>query len=422
MSSELEGRSPARLPIDESATRGIAAPDAPAPRRFMFVAPPFISHALPMVSIAKELERRGHAIGWISHPLLRRWLPDSFEFAPLTENEAYRAAMVEIETQEMRFPADGFVRLIEDVMVPLARATLPEVDDAVDAFAPDAMVVDQHTFAGVAVARRRGIPWATSAPTAQLQVLAKEGYGSVGRWLDRALALLQEEQRLPPTTSFDISPDLVLVYTSRDFAEHDAAMPYPSQFRFVGPALDYRDESIDFPWDLLAEGPRLFVSLGTILGARGMRFMHTVVEALAERPVQVIVSAHADVLSQPPSNFLVRPWIPQLRILEHVDAVLTHGGAGTVHEALAFGVPMVVAPVMHDEFLNAGKLVSTGAGVRIKYGRPDAATLRSAVFEVLRNPTYRAVAQRFGQSYRRAGGTRIAADWVAQLANRGRAH
>ena len=44
-------------------------------------------------------------------------------------------------------------------------------------------------------------------------------------------------------------------------------------------------------------------------------------------------------------NVLVRPSVPQLELLPHLDAVVCHAGHNTVCEALAHGVPLVVAPI-----------------------------------------------------------------------------
>ena len=45
-----------------------------------------------------------------------------------------------------------------------------------------------------------------------------------------------------------------------------------------------------------------------------------------------------------------------------VDAVVTHGGAGTTLGALAFGVPLLVLPQGADQYANAERVVAAGAG------------------------------------------------------------
>ena len=378
-------------------------------RRFLLVVPPFIGHANPMISVARELASRGHAVAWASHRNLRALVADPIRYFGIAEDEQYLAAMRSIDEQPTRFLAESFVRLYEETLLPLGRSMQRAVEHAAEVFAPDVMVVDQHALAGALVARRRGLPWATSAASGQLLVVTLPTHLRVRRWLDETLAPLQCEAGLEPVGSFDVSPHLALLYTSLTFATGTEHVAYPDQFRFVGPLLEHRDDDSDFPWNLLDARPRVVVSLGTIVAGRSERFLHVVSEALGDRSVQVILSAPDGVLPAPPANFIVRPWIPQLRLFPQVQAVLSHGGS-TVHEALAFGVPLVVAPVMQDGFFNAQKVVEAGAGIRIKFGRVAADALRRAIFDVIENPRYRAAARSIGDSFAAAGGTRAAAD------------
>ena len=50
------------------------------------------------------------------------------------------------------------------------------------------------------------------------------------------------------------------------------------------------------------------------------------------------------------------------------DAVVCHGGSGTVLGALAGGVPMVVVPWFADQFTNAAKVAGAGAGFVVTHG------------------------------------------------------
>ena len=43
-----------------------------------------------------------------------------------------------------------------------------------------------------------------------------------------------------------------------------------------------------------------------------------------------------------PDNFLVRQYVPQQQLLEHVDLFITHAGMNSVNEAICFGVPMIM--------------------------------------------------------------------------------
>ena len=99
-----------------------------------------------------------------------------------------------------------------------------------------------------------------------------------------------------------------------------------------------------------------------------------------------------------------------------MDAVVCHAGHNTVCESLAHGLPLVVAPIRDDQPVVASQVVRAGAGVRVRYGRMSAKSLREAVLSVLGDPSYRRAAERVRDSFRAAGGARAAADALEALA------
>src|SRR5262245_61663447 len=126
-------------------------------------------------------------------------------------------------------------------------------------------------------------------------------------------------------------------------------------------------------------------------------------------PVQAVVVAPPGLVADPPANVLVRPWVPQVALLARSAAVVTHGGQNTVSEALAAGVPLVVAPIRDDQPINAAQVVAAGAGVRVRFGRVRAGGPPAPPGPVLGAPGYGAAARRIGDSFARAGGADAAA-------------
>ncbi len=116
------------------------------------------------------------------------------------------------------------------------------------------------------------------------------------------------------------------------------------------------------------------------------------------------------------ANVIVRAFVPQLALLSHVDAVVCHGGHNTTCEALAHGLPLVIAPIKDDQPIVADQVVAAGAGVRVKFGRVQAAELRAAVERILAEPTFRTAAERVRASFAAAGGAAAAAAHLEALA------
>lgn len=383
-----------------------------APRRFLFVAPPLVAHVNPMASIAHELARRGHTIGWVLHPGMRRLLRGEAMVREVAEDDRYTAIMAAVAALPGLPLPEAFVSYYRDVVVPLATSMRAAVDAAIAGFAPDAIVVDQHALAGAFAARRMQLPWITSAPSAQLLIRTLESFAPVRQWLAAQLAQAQVDAGLAPVEWPDVSPHLVLLYTSPALA--GAEFVAPPQYRLVGPCLLHRDVTDDFPWDELRAVPRVMLSLGTIVGDHGRRFMQTVIDGLSDAPVQVVVAAPVGLPAEAPANFIVRPWLPQTTLLPMMNALITHGGS-TVNEALVFGLPLVVAPVTVDNFVMAQNVVGAGAGLRVKFRRIGPAELRQVVLEVLDNPAYARAAVTIQASFAAAGGTIAAADHIESL-------
>jgi hypothetical protein len=85
---------------------------------------------------------------------------------------------------------------------------------------------------------------------------------------------------------------------------------------------------------------------------------------------------------------------PYAELLDGIDVVVGHGGAGTNLGALATGVPLVLVPQGADQGGQAERVVAAGAAASID---PDACKLRAvgrAVADVLEQPSYLAAARR----------------------------
>jgi rhamnosyltransferase subunit B len=68
---------------------------------------------------------------------------------------------------------------------------------------------------------------------------------------------------------------------------------------------------------------------------------------------------------------LVQAWefAPFLEFLPLCAAVVHHGGIGTVAKALTTGIPQLILPMAFDQFDNAARVRSLGAGDSLKSGR-----------------------------------------------------
>jgi dTDP-L-oleandrosyltransferase len=97
-------------------------------------------------------------------------------------------------------------------------------------------------------------------------------------------------------------------------------------------------------------------------------------------------------------------------VLAHCAACVTHGGVGTVLQALGHGLPLVVAPQSPDAMPVARRVAELGLGVLLPFGEDSGERLRDAVSATLADESMRRRAAEMGRCVRRAGGAAAAAD------------
>jgi UDP:flavonoid glycosyltransferase YjiC (YdhE family) len=142
----------------------------------------------------------------------------------------------------------------------------------------------------------------------------------------------------------------------------------------------------------------------------------TAIEALRDEPVRVVITladAHGVAELPPAANVRLERFVPHGPVLERAAAVVSPGGMGIVHKALAAGVPMVAVPFGRDQPEVSRRVVEAGAGVRVLHKELSAGGLRAAVREAI---GMRAGAVAAGARLRAAGGPDDFAETVEELA------
>src|SRR5262249_18350650 len=105
---------------------------------------------------------------------------------------------------------------------------------------------------------------------------------------------------------------------------------------------------------------------------------------------------------QRPHHACVR-FAPQLDVLRVARVAVTHGGANSVMEAIACGVPLLVAPICNDQPHNRWFVERAGSGVGIDLDTCSHAALCAALERLLGDGSERARAAELATSYRRSG-------------------
>jgi len=132
-----------------------------------------------------------------------------------------------------------------------------------------------------------------------------------------------------------------------------------------------RDRSISsFRWEMIDPSrPLVYCSFGTQVDTyqEAPAILREIIHYLAATcSCQIVAVAGASMLKEygdlDVPGVLLTPCAPQLDILERADVLISHGGLGTIKEALHFAVPMFLIPFVHDQFANANRVLKAGYG------------------------------------------------------------
>lgn len=395
--------------------------------RVVIAASPIEGHTAPMLTVAGDLLERGHQVTFLGASLFRRRIEQTgAQFASLPEPGPVGAHDVDSTDPRRRAPR-GVARmnaalseLFVDPMVVQA-AALRELIDRVRA---DVVLVEPMFLGALPLLLGTQLrPPVVVCGIVALQITSRDtappGTGlapsssPLGRIRNAGLnrlmngMLLAPSQRragallaaagYPPSPTFVVEwvrlADLLLQCTGPSFEYPRSDLP--GIVRFVGPLAPPPPAFTPPKWwsDLDGGKPVIHVTQGTIDNRDLGRLVAPALAALADDDVLVVVTTGGAPASAIPgalpANARMAPFLPYDQLLPKVDVMVTNGGYGGVQQALAAGVPLVVAGVTEDKLEVAARVAWSGAGVNLRRGRPSAAAIRTAVHDVRHDPRYR---------------------------------
>ncbi|MGV0853089.1 glycosyltransferase [Mycolicibacterium phlei] len=229
-------------------------------------------------------------------------------------------------------------------------------------------------------------------------------FGDVHTGLNAALATVGAPPSPVFLTDWPVLADRLLQFTvpSLEYPRGDL----PATVSFTGPVLPTAARPRGLPWDPSRDRRAVVhVTQGTWDNDDLDALLRPTLEALADRDDVLVVATtgRSDRPSLPgrlPVNCHVTDFLPYAELLPHVDVMVTNGGYGGVHQALAHGVPLVVAGGSADKPEVAARVAHTGAGINLGTARPDRRAIATAVDAVLTTGSYRTAARRLRREIR----------------------
>jgi len=364
---------------------------------------PWAGHAYPTYPLVAQMVQRGIKVHYFQNAAHKSLLKSiGAEFHPYV-NESLDVPSCFSRKRELAKPLQ---------MLPATLALLPFLLEAVKSIGPSLIMYEASVPWGWLVARLLQIPSAclcsmnvgntlpamnpliteallSDEATNEANVAIKEMYG---------VDIMAETEFY-----FHYSPHLNLVTTSKllnpPMDRNKALKVRHETFHFVGPMIDKRCR----PWvqamDKFTLQARLkfarqanqkiiYVSFGTIvaddywgmcrkavlgtlsvlrdsLGVRKDCFVlvSTGSNKAAQKDIQGSLVARR---GSPPSNFMLRPSVDQIKVLETADLFITHGGQNSLMEALICETACLVIPFFGDQPENASVIERCGCGTALE--------------------------------------------------------
>ena len=363
-------------------------------RHFLFMAHADYGHVLPTLAVVTELIRRGNRVSYL--------IAD--DLAGIVEETGASALRYESRYAKADFRLSAHDPLYTlSILLDESEAMLEALDGhlaadgALAGDIPDLIVYDIGVLhAGRILARKLKQPatqlvpmFVSNANFSYLNAI----YNSDGeeqalpRWVDDMLARIGNLARshgvdVEPAELWWEIPDFSVVDIPRSF--QFVGDTFDERFAFVGPCLGERDFLGE--WQPPASGlPVMLVSFG-VLYNQHPGFFQMCVKAFTDVPWHVVITVAdgmdpADLGPLPP-NIEVHRWVPHVKVLQHASVAVTHGGMGTVMEALHSGCSLVVVPTSNIDALTARRIEELGLGRVIPPEEVTGELLVQAVFDV----------------------------------------
>ncbi|MCQ9131649.1 glycosyltransferase [Streptomyces hilarionis] len=386
--------------------------------RIVVVSPPFLSHARPLAALAAALRENGAAVHFACAPDFAGLAHEAgVAFEPLVVTRNANTGVAEATRQESEEEA-RLAEFLDATRVSATAALLtqarhrrrdmladPEgvlrgIAELHERVRPDWYVVDQLSYAVTLALHCLRLRHASFCPGHPSYVLSDdEAYFGVpydwpralrpspqdraavlaaARANDRAFtALFEDFARVhaptapPPGRAFALTSPHAVVYAYPRLPWLPGPPPGPRAL-YTGHTV-LAPAALDAGWRARVERLRgryervVLVALGTFLSARDdvlRAIVAGVLDGTKDTAVIAAAGGRSDRLHDLVGDrAVVEPVVPQQALLEHVDAMVHHGGNNSFTECVRAGVPALVLPFSSDQFAVARDAERAGVGV-----------------------------------------------------------
>ena len=342
----------------------------------------FSGHLLPLLTYAEAFRHRGHEV-LVSAPhtvaptLVKADFAHAASNVPTPEEMApFKAALDAANAQEALIigARDGFLRQF-------ARAALSSLQQTIAEWRPEFILRESFEFAALAAAERASIPHA------RVSVHSNQHEAGISVHLIDALDEFRAACGLPGDGGASLRAEPIFTAFPAFLDGNADAVGWRAPFRSREPGAPTPPSKTSPAWAPRDGEPLIYITFGTVSGSseRAKATYRAALEAVSALPVRALLTTgpvmDPKALGPIPANVAVETYVPQAEIFPFANAVVCHGGSGSVIGGLAAGLPVVVAPIFADQPVNARSVDAARLGVAV-FDR-EMSGLRSAMQRVL---------------------------------------
>ncbi len=372
--------------------------------RMLLVPYPPPGHTEPMAALGAQLRADGHQVTVFAESGTTRW------------------GLTRPVTQRMYAAADA-AALSRHMFLGDITDMTRDIADLAAACAAEVIVTDVMMPGGGLAAELAGLPWASLSCAALPELDAYRAFipGPVVASFDPRTT--REALGLPAGDDRNLlgrtSDSLHLIPVTPGFAGFPEL---PPQAALVGPLAAIPPERPAPPPDAPPARPVVAITASTWSAVHPKlavqdRYVDAAVRAVAGLEVTGLVTREPS--GEPPANVRFLGSTPHDALFDQCDAVVSHGGWGTVSRALLRGLPVVLAPLHGDQPYIAARCADLGVGLARPAGAVTVDELRDAIRAVIEEPGYRKAAGELAAELRSAAPLATASSLITSLCSSG---
>ncbi|MDR2713588.1 MAG: hypothetical protein LBB91_10800 [Clostridiales bacterium] len=333
---------------------------------------PIAGHTNPTLPLTEMLVQRGHDVSYINGEKFRRQIENTgAEFIPYDSDQT----SLNFRQKERRCFRDVF-----DTAINLEKKY-------------DLLIYEMYYFPGIKIAEILGIP---AIRQFSQRALNQKIFSETSLYFKLSGAILNHRVRAIKHAKYigltnntlgkaiiNDKPMLNIVYIPQIFQKYRES--FGEDYLFAFPLKKGIPGSQKLPYEEM-KSPIVYISLGSLINKKG--FYKKCIRAFGGKDISVILNTGRippETLGEIPENIYAYPYVPQLEVLQHADAFLTHCGMNSINEAMNFAVPLVAMPIISDQAYNAERIVELGIGKKVSYFKSSGRQLYQTVLDVCNN-------------------------------------